>query len=86
MYQRYKAMPEAARGQPTIPIMNEDRVLTMAKSALRLANIIRYENGHEIIDVSLLRTIPDGELMKYRNVGKTTIEKIQEIRKSLEWM
>ena len=67
--------------------MNEDRVLTMAKSALRLANIIRYEkNGHEIIDVSLLRTIPDGELMKYRNVGKTTIEKIQEIKKSLEWM
>lgn len=86
MYQRYKATPEAVRGQPTILIMNEDRVLTMAKSALRLANIIRYENGHEIIDVSLLRTIPDGELMKYRNVGKTTIEKIQEIRKSLEWV
>ena len=37
--------------------MNEDRILTMAKSALKLANIIRYENGHEIIDVSLLRTI-----------------------------
>lgn len=66
--------------------MNEDRILTMAKSALKLANIIRYENGHEVIDVSLLRTIPDGELMKYRNVGKLTIEKIQEIRKSLEWM
>ena len=46
--------------------MNEDRVLTMAKSALKLANIIRYENGHEIIDVSLLRTIPDGELMRFR--------------------
>lgn len=44
--------------------MNEDRVLTMAKSALKLANIIRYENGHEIIDVSLLRTIPDDELIK----------------------
>ena len=66
--------------------MNEDRVLTMAKSALRLANIIRHENGHEIIDVSLLRTTPDDELMKYRNVGKTTIEKIREIRKSLEWV
>lgn len=66
--------------------MNEDRILTMAKRALKLANIIRYENGHEIIDVSLLHTIPDGELMKYRNVGKLTIEKIQEIRKSLEWM
>ena len=86
MYRRYEATPEAVRGRPTIPIMNEDRVLTMAKSALRLANIIRYENGHEIIDVSLLRTIPDDELMKYRNVGKTTIEKIREIRKSLEWV
>lgn len=66
--------------------MNEDRILTMAKSALKQSNIIRYENGHEILDVSLLRTIPDDELMKHRNVGKLTIEKIQEIRKSLEWM
>lgn len=66
--------------------MNEDRVFTMAKNALKQVNIIRYENGHEIIDVSLLRTISDDELMKYRNVGKTTIEKIREIRKSLEWM
>lgn len=66
--------------------MNEDRVLTMAKSTLKLANIIRYEDGHEIIDISLLRTIPDGELMRYRNVGKATFEKIQEIRKSLDWL
>ena len=66
--------------------MNEDRILTMAKSALKQANIILYENGHEILDVSLLRTIPAGELMRYRNVGKSTIEKIQEIRKSLDWL
>lgn len=66
--------------------MDEDRILTKAKSALKLAHIIRYENGHEIIDVSLLRTIQDAELMKFRNVGKTTIEKIQEIRKSLQWV
>lgn len=79
-------MPEAVRGQLNNINMEEDRVLTMAKSALKLANIIRYENGHEIIDVSLLRTIPDGELMRFRNVGKTTIGKIQEIRKSLEWV
>lgn len=66
--------------------MDDDRILTKAKSALKLAHIIRYENGHEIIDVSLLRTIQDAELMKFRNVGKTTIEKIQEIRKSLQWV
>ena len=79
-------MPEAVRGQPNNISMNEDRISTMAKNALKLANIIRYENGHEIIDVDLLRTIPDDELMKFRNVGKTTIEKIREIRKSLEWV
>lgn len=66
--------------------MDDDRILTKAKSALKLAHIIRYENGHEIIDVSLLRTIQDNELMKFRNVGKATIEKIQEIRKSLQWV
>ena len=66
--------------------MNEDRILTMTRNALKQANIVRYENGRTIIDVSLLRTIPDDELMKFRNVGKTTIEKIQEIRKSLEWV
>ncbi len=66
--------------------MKEDRILTMARSALKLAHIIRYENGHEIIDVNLLRTITDDEFLKYRNVGKTTIEKIQELRKSLEWV
>ena len=66
--------------------MEDNRILTKAKSALKLAYIIRYENGHEIIDVSLLRTIQDNELMNFRNVGKATIEKIQEIRKSLQWV
>lgn len=66
--------------------MDDDKILTKTKSALKLAHIIRYENGHEIIDVSLLRTIQDAELMKFRNVGKATIEKIQEIRKSLQWV
>ena len=59
----------------------------MAKNALKLANIIRLDDKcHEIIDVNLLRTIPDDELMNFRNVGKATIEKIQEIIKSLQWV
>ncbi len=58
----------------------------MARSALKLAHIIRYENGCEIIDISLLRTITDDELLKYRNVGKITVKKVQEIRKSIEWV
>lgn len=66
--------------------MEDNRILTKAKSALKLAHIIRYENGHEIIDVSLLRTIQDNELMNFRNVGKATMKKIQEIRKSLQWV
>ena len=64
--------------------MNEDRVLTMAKNALKLANIIRYENGHEILDVSLLRTIQDGAIMRYRNVGKSTIAQIQALTQSID--
>lgn len=66
--------------------MNEERVLIMAKNALRLAGIIRHEGGHKIVDVSLLREVPDDELMKYRNVGRSTIAKIREIRKSLDWL
>ena len=81
-----KAKPEAIRRQLKQNNMDDDRILTKAKNALKLAHIIRYENGHEIIDVSLLRTIQDAELMKFRNVGKTTIEKIREIRKSLQWV
>ena len=81
-----KAKLEAIRRQLKQNNMDDDRILTKAKSALKLAHIIRYENGHEIIDVSLLRTIQDPELMKFRNVGKATIEKIREIRKSLQWV
>ena len=66
--------------------MNKNRILTKAKSALRLASVIRYESGHEIIDISLLRTIPDDELIKFRSVGRNTIEKIQEIRELFEWI
>ena len=50
-YTRIQATPEAVRGQPNNINMNEDRVLTIAKSALKQANIIRYKNEYEIIKV-----------------------------------
>ena len=39
-----------------------------------------------LFSIGNIPSIPAGELMRYRNVGKSTIEKIQEIRKSLEWV
>lgn len=66
---------------------NKDAILTKARSLLRDVEVLRYdEKGHSVVDVSLLRTIPDDELIRHRNVGKATIEKIWEIRKSLEWV
>ena len=34
-----------------------------------------------LIDVSLLMALPDCELLKYRNVGKITLEAINELKK-----
>ena len=39
-----------------------------------------------LFSIGNIPSIPAGELMRYRNVGKSTIEKIQEIRKSLDWL
>ena len=67
--------------------MKEDKVKTMAKSALKMANVIRYdENCHILIDVSLLMALPDCELLKYRNVGKVTLEAINELKKAIGWI
>ena len=64
----------------------EDRVKTMAKSALKIANVIRHdENCHTLIDVSKLMALPDSELLKYRNVGKITLEAINELKKVIGW-
>lgn len=67
--------------------MKEDKVKTMAKSVLKMANVIRYdENRHTLIDVSLLMALPDRELLKYRNVGKVTLEAINELKKAIGWI
>ena len=67
--------------------MKEDKVKTMAKSALKMANVIRYdENCHILIDVSLLMALPDCELLKYKNVGKVTLEAINELKKAIGWI
>ena len=52
----------------------EDRLKTMTRNALKMANVVRYEDCHTLIDVSLLMTMPDCEFLKYRNVGKVTLE------------
>ena len=55
----------------------EDRLKTMTRNALKMANVVRHEDYHTLIDVSLLMTMPDCEFLKYRNVGKVTLEAIR---------
>ena len=63
----------------------EDRLKTMTRNALKMANVVRYEDCHTLIDVSLLMTMPDCEFLKYRNVGKVTLEAINELKKAIGW-
>ena len=52
-----------------------------------MANVVRYdEDCHTLIDVSLLMTMPDCEFLKYRNVGKVTLEAINELKKAIGWI
>ena len=53
----------------------------MTRNALKMANVVRHEDYHTLIDVSLLMTMPDCEFLKYRNVGKVTLEAINELKK-----
>lgn len=65
----------------------EDRLKTMTRNALKMANVIGYdENCHTLIDVSLLMALPDCELIKYRNVGKVTLKAINEFKKDISWI
>ncbi len=50
-----------------------------------MANVVRHEDYHTLIDVSLLMTMPDCEFLKYRNVGKVTLEAINELKKAIGW-
>lgn len=58
----------------------------MTRNALKMANVVRYEDCHTLIDVSLLMTMPDCEFLKYRNVGKVTLEAINELKKATGWI
>lgn len=64
----------------------EDRLKTMTRNALKMANVVRHEDYHTLIDVSLLMTMPDCEFLKYRNVGKVTLEAINELKKAIGWI
>ena len=59
----------------------------LVRKALIAVNVIKYdENCHKLIDVSLLQSIPDCEILKCRNIGKCTLEAIKELRKTLDWI
>ena len=66
---------------------SEKHLKSRVKSALRNAEILKLdENGHRIIDLSKLATIPDDELRRMRNVGETVIEAIGKVREDLKWL
>ena len=48
----------------------EDRLKTMTRNALKMANVV----------------MPDCEFLKYRNVGKVTLEAINELKKAIGWI
>ena len=54
----------------------EDRLKTMTRNALKMANVVRHEDYH----------MPDCEFLKYRNVGKVTLEAINELKKAIGWI
>lgn len=65
----------------------EDRVKTMARNALKMVSVVRYDrDGHTLIDVSLLMALPDCELLACRNVGRVTLEAIKELKKKIGWI
>ena len=67
--------------------ISEKVALTKARRLLIDVKVLRKdENGHSIVDVSLLRDMPDNELEKYRGVGKTVLAKVREIRRSFDWV
>ena len=65
---------------------SEKHLKSRVKSALRNAEILKWENGHRIIDLSKLLTIPDDELRRMRNVGETVVEAIGKLREDLKWL
>lgn len=65
--------------------ISEKVALTKARRLLIDVKVLRKdENGHSIVDVSLLRDMQDNELEKYRGVGKTVLAKVREIRRSFD--
>lgn len=65
----------------------EKSLRTKARNILRMAGVIRSdENYHTLIDVSRLKSITEDELKRMRNVGSTTIEFIEEFKKSFDWL
>lgn len=65
----------------------EDRTKTMARNALKMANVVRYDgNCHTLVDVSLLMALPDCELLACRNVGRVSLEVIKELKKNIGWI
>lgn len=65
-----------------------NRIQTVARYTLRVAGVIRQEkeSGHAILDLDRLRELTDDDLLKYRNVGKATLEVINQLKDNIKWI
>lgn len=65
----------------------EKHIESRAKFVLREVGILKSDgNGHTVIDISRLKSIPYEELRRMRNVGSATIEFINKFRKLFDWI
>lgn len=57
-----------------------------AKNALKAAGIIKYDSEHELLDITLLRDTSDHDLSMMRMVGKSSLDRIIELRTAVNWL
>lgn len=72
----------------TEKISPSDRTKTVARYILRIKNVIQTNksSGNSVLDIDLLRSLTEEELIRCRNVGKATIEVINKLKEALEWV
>lgn len=59
---------------------------TLAARALKILGVIKYDKDcHTIIDVSLLQSLPENEMLRCRGVGKITLGMILELKRATGW-
>lgn len=66
---------------------NKKALNSRVKNTLKEAEIIRYDDNHHIIvDITRLKTLPECEYRRMRNVGDMIVEAINDFKKCFDWL